>query len=146
MPSVTIPLNPYSQIAPQYWNALCVNCAQANPPVDPVYMGSIMVQESQGNPNAYNPKSNDYGLMQINEKNLSTYPGADTDPYKNIAAGVDIFSNNLRASGGDYATATAKYNAGGNYNSQAGQNYVNAVARHYHQVGAPIPTIIVSIY
>lgn len=145
MPSVTIPPNPYPQIAPQYWNALRVNCATANPPVDPVYMGSIMMQESQGNPNAFNPNSNDYGLMQINEANLKAYPGADTDPYKNIAAGVDIFSNNLRNSGGDYATATAKYNAGGNYNSQAGQNYVSAVDKHYEQVGAPNGTINDSI-
>lgn len=89
-------------------------CADNNVPVTLIL--AMIEQESQFNPEAVS-KTNDYGLLQINEINHKEleekYRTADMlDPYQNVYCGVRIINSYLKKYEGDYTKALMAYNMG----------------------------------
>lgn len=63
--------------------------------VDPILVTQIMLTESKGDPNAFNPKSHDYGLMQINKhtaKAMSFNTRCLQNWECNLKAGIRVIS------------------------------------------------------
>ncbi len=83
----------------------------------PVTLAIAMIDvESEFNPEIVS-KTNDYGLMQINEVNFTQlaedYHTADlTNPYQNVFCGVKIISSYVDKYEGDYTKALMCYNLG----------------------------------
>ena len=89
-------------------------CADENVPV--ALIMAMIEHESQFNPESVS-KTDDYGLMQINEVNHTwlneEYRCADMlDPYQNVFCGVKIIGSYLRAYDGDCTKALMAYNMG----------------------------------
>lgn len=94
-------------------------CADENVPVTLIY--AMIEHESHFNPEAIS-KTDDYGLMQINEVNHTwlneEYQCADMlDPYQNVFCGVKIIGSYVNRYEGDYTKALMAYNMG-NYGAQ----------------------------
>jgi Transglycosylase SLT domain len=87
---------------------------------------AIMMWESGGNPNAVNPNKNtygvvtstDYGLMQVNSKNINNFstsigrPLNPLDPKDNIDGAVSYINTLWTKYNGDVNKIVAAYNAG----------------------------------
>lgn len=89
-------------------------CADENVPVTLVY--AMIEHESQFNPEIVS-KTDDYGLMQINEVNHTwlneEYRCADMlDPYQNVFCGVKIIGEYVNRYDGDLTKALMAYNMG----------------------------------
>ena len=89
-------------------------CADEEVPVTLIM--AMVEHESQFNPEIVS-KTDDYGLMQINEVNHTwlneEYRCADMlDPYQNVFCGVKIIGSYLRKYDGDYTKALMAYNMG----------------------------------
>lgn len=89
-------------------------CADNGVPITLVL--AMVEHESQFNPEAIS-KTDDYGLMQINQVNhsflKSEYRCANMlDPYQNIFCGVQILGSYLKKYEGNYAKALMAYNMG----------------------------------
>ena len=87
--------------------------------VDPSLALAIAQQESSFNPSAVSqPNKNgtvDYGLMQINSKNLSSLgltPATALDPQSNINAAMQLLSSYTQQYNGDPSLIAAAYNGG----------------------------------
>lgn len=89
-------------------------CADENVPVTLIY--AMIEHESNFNPEVVS-KTEDYGLMQINEVNHSwlneEYRCADMlDPYQNVFCGVKIIGTYVSRYDGDLTKALMAYNMG----------------------------------
>lgn len=89
-------------------------CADENVPITLIY--AMIEHESGFNPEAVS-KTDDYGLMQINEVNHSwlneEYRCADMlDPYQNVYCGVKIIGQYVSRYDGDLTKALMAYNMG----------------------------------
>ena len=63
--------------------------------VDPVQLTQIILTESRGLEHAYNPRTQDYGLMQINIKTAAAYNVSQRELFqwrKNLDAGAKVLS------------------------------------------------------
>ena len=83
--------------------------------VDPYLVTSILLVESGGKIDAYNERTKDYGLMQINEYHIKR--GLDkkrllSDPDYSIKHGVRILAYFKRFRGAEPQTWYCRYNVG----------------------------------
>ena len=87
----------------------------------------LKVENDQLNPEAYNSKSKDYGLMQINSihgKSVEWLKNADN----NLKFGINLYAQLLSQFKGDKNKAFTAYNTGaGGINSQEGRNYLSKI-------------------
>lgn len=118
--------------------------------LDPIMLRAIINIESGGDPNAVS-RTQDYGLMQINEKYFEFYyyrtpefnleyeiPDDILDPYANISAGVnaltyfrDYLSETQYNSQNDYLNC---YNRGFQYLKDLNQNYADKVIAEMEKI------------
>lgn len=115
---------PLSKNLQKYVNEIC---ADENVPVSLVY--ALIEQESQFNPETVS-KTNDYGLMQINEINLDSleeqYRTADLlNPYQNVFCGIKIIGSYIKEYE-TYQKALMAYNMGKYGASKAWQNGITS--------------------
>ena len=104
-------------------------CADENVPVTLVY--AMIEHESQFNPEIVS-KTDDYGLMQINEVNHTwlneEYRCADMlDPYQNVFCGVKIIGEYVNRYDGDLTKALMAYNMGDYGARKAWENGVKEI-------------------
>lgn len=104
-------------------------CADENVPVTLVY--AMIEHESQFNPEIVS-KTDDYGLMQINEVNHTwlneEYRCADMlDPYQNVFCGVKIIGGYVNRYDGDLTKALMAYNMGDYGARKAWENGVKEI-------------------
>lgn len=105
-------------------------CADENVPVALIL--AMIEHESRFNPEAVS-KTNDYGLMQINEINYSSleekYRCADMlDSYQNVFCGIKIISSCLENNDGDIVKALMCYNMGSYGASKAWEDGINSTS------------------
>lgn len=112
--------------------------------IDPAWAVAVMNQESSGNPNATGaptPYGRAGGLMQLIPPTAQALGVQNVyDPVANAAAGVKLLKQNLAASNGDMAKATAAYYAGfhNTYNADV-HRYVSQVNDKYQALQPQYP-------
>lgn len=117
----------------------------ADPFTGSEWLEGLILHESSGDPMAVHhdaaPDDLDhtsFGLMQIEGVTAKALGCSDFNilflPLTNISFGLRVLTANLTETGGDVATALARYNGGGHGNPVGGpfrnQSYVDAVARN----------------
>lgn len=104
--------------------------------IDPTWaQATLLTENAPGSPGAVSSQGAQ-GLMQVLPSNAA---GADlSDPSQNIARGVAILAQNLKASGGDKSKASAMYFAGPNQLIWGPKThaYVQTVANNDAALGA----------
>jgi len=105
-------------------------CADENVPVTLIY--AMIEHESQFDPEIIS-KTDDYGLMQINEVNHTwlneEYRCADMlDPYQNVFCGVKIIGSYVNRYDGDLTKALMAYNMGDYGARKAWENGVDKIS------------------
>jgi hypothetical protein len=97
--------------------------------IDPTWFQALGTVESTQTPTAVSG-AGAVGLYQIMPSNFAS-TGLDAtsalDPQQNAQAGASIFSQMLKAAGGDYWLATVYYNCGPGKSCNAGINEANKV-------------------
>lgn len=104
-------------------------CADENVPVTLVY--AMIEHESQFNPEIVS-KTDDYGLMQINEVNHTwlneEYRCADMlDPYQNVFCGIKVIGSYIQ-NYNDYGLALMAYNMGDYGAKKAWENGIKSTS------------------
>lgn len=115
--------------------------------VDPSLALSIAQQESSFNPNAVSPTNSngtvDYGLMQINSRNLSSLgltPTTALDPQSNINAAMQLLATYTQQYGGNPSLIAAAYNGGPGAVSSGNvsTSYVSSVLANMSNFGSTV--------
>ena len=88
-------------------------------------IAAIMVHESQGDPNAFNPLGPAFGLMQILSSTAVGLPGYNpatwTQPQENLILGAELLKANEVSTGGWHAAIAAYY---GGLGTMEGDGYI----------------------
>lgn len=130
----------------------------------PVEVLTVILQESGGNPNSYNPRSGATGLMNVMPSDtpileyrpvFADRPTSEQlkDPATNLAIGCPILKDRLNRAHGDFKWAMFYYSGGDTHDPQGERNRERAFTRYVKDYwpeyekfwGAMIDTIIVNV-
>jgi len=108
--------------------------------IDPMLLKALALQESGGDPRAYNQTSGAAGLMQIIKPTGDALGLKDPyDPGQSIAAGAKYMDEALTAEQGNLDNALLYYHGGPGWRQRYGkesQGFVPGVANYYKQLQA----------
>lgn len=115
----------YPNLTFEIFNIVYNNCHDFNVDIDKMF--AVIKQESNFNPNAFNAKSKDYGLCQINWRHNVNNPEIYFDLATNIKKGISIYKNCENISKGNFELTCMRYNKGPNLKDHEYNNILYAL-------------------